>query len=123
MLLHQSPRTVRDTVLGVAWMYAQDANGERVDRKALANVHGLAAQRFYNLLCVAYGAEPELFADLIDKHCLPEQRAATCGEEFAQVDFAVGKLMAPYIDPVRRDRVLHRQRHGATSRPKVGPGA
>jgi hypothetical protein len=121
MLLHQSLRTVRDTVLGVAWMYAQDAKGERIDRAALANVHGLSAQRFYNLLCIAYGAEPELFADLVDKHYLPEDRAETCGDEFAQVEFAIRKLMAPYIDPVRRDQVFARQRQGGKLRQKVGP--
>ncbi len=122
MLLHHSLHTVRDTVLGVAWMYAQDAKGERIDRAALANVHGLSAQRFYNLLCIAYGAEPELFADLVDEHYLPEERAQTCTEEFAQVDFAIRKLMAPYIDPVRRDEVFSRARGGGKLRRQVEPG-
>jgi len=30
-----------------------------------ANVHGTPAQRFYNVLCIAYGVDQALFADVV----------------------------------------------------------
>ena len=117
MMLHQGPRAARDSVLGVAWMYAHDARAETIDRKLLANVHGLSGQRFYNLLCIAYGAEPALFADLIDRKYLPEGRAESCEDEYRQVAYAMRKLMGPYIDPGRRDELVAADRgHGALRR-------
>ena len=57
MLLHLSEQAARDTVVGVAWTYAQEAKEATLSRSALVDVHGLAGQRFYNLLCMTYGAE------------------------------------------------------------------
>jgi Putative metallopeptidase len=37
--------------------------GRRTDRN-YASVHGLPQQRLYNLLCLAYGADSTLFADV-----------------------------------------------------------
>lgn len=39
-----------------------EAQREMVRRKIFANEHSLPQQRFFNLLCVAYGAEPKTFA-------------------------------------------------------------
>ena len=119
LLLHQGRQAARDTVLGVAWMYSRDAKAESVDRKRLANVHGLSAQRFYNLLCIAYGAEPALFADLVEKKYLPEGRAETCEDEYTQVAFALRTLMGPYVDAARRDKIFAQDRAGGKLRKKV----
>jgi len=106
MLLHLNERTVRDTVAGVAWMYAQEAKDAKIGQTAFANVHSLPAQRFYNLLCLAYGAEPRLFGDLVEKKYLPEERAEGCEDEYRQVAYAIRKLMRPYIDVGQREKVL-----------------
>jgi hypothetical protein len=66
--------------------------------KQFADAHGLPAQRFYNLLCMAYGADPVLFADLVEKKYLPESRAEGCADEYKQVTYAVHKLISPYVD-------------------------
>jgi hypothetical protein len=66
--------------------------------KQFADVHGLPVQRFYNLLCMAYGADPVLFADLVEKKYLPESRARGCADEYKQVTYAVQKLISPYMD-------------------------
>jgi len=106
VLVHLSERTARDTVVGVAWMYAQEAKEASLSRTALANVHGLAGQRFYNLLCIAYGAEPGLFADLVEKKYLPESRAEGCADEYGQVAYAVKTLMGRYVDESAREKVF-----------------
>jgi len=56
------------------------------------------AQRFYNLLCLAYGADEELFKDIVVKGYLPKDRAEGCGDEYAQVAYAFTTLIGPFID-------------------------
>jgi hypothetical protein len=67
-----------------------------------ASVHGLPQQRFYNLLCLAYGADPKLFADvansMADKGFLPKRRADNCEYEFQIFDRAFKTAIEPYID-------------------------
>ena len=119
VLLHMSEQTARDTVVGVAWMYAQEAKAATLSRSALADVHGLAGQRFYNLLCLAYGAEPRLFADFVEKNYLPEGRAEGCADEYGQVAYAIMTLMGPYIDETTRERVFAKNWAGGKLRTKT----
>src|SRR5499426_2817412 len=74
--------------------------------KAFSDVHGLPAQRFYNLLCMAYGANPEMFKDIVDDKYLPKERAANCSREFHQVRFAFQKLIVPHVDKELANKVL-----------------
>ena len=41
-------------------------------------------QRFYNLLCMAYGSDPQTFGDLVDKGYLPQARAKGCRTEYGE---------------------------------------
>ena len=79
--------------------------------KVFANEHELPAQRFYNVLCLAYGADREQFADVVANRWLPKERAEDCADEYKQVVRAMNKLIRPYIDPklaaqVRKKRWL-----------------
>jgi putative metallopeptidase DUF4344 len=56
------------------------------------------AQRFYNLLCLAYGADPVLFADVVDKAYLPRERARLCRGQFGELTYAFHQLIAPHLD-------------------------
>jgi hypothetical protein len=119
VLLHLSQQAARDAMAGVAWMYGQQAKDAQISRTSLANVHGLAGQRFYNTLCMAYGAEPGVFGDLIEKKLLPEGRAEDCEGEYRQVAYAIQTLMSPYIDVGARDKVLARDWVGGKLRKKT----
>ena len=57
------------------------------------------AQRFYNFLCIAYGGDPHVFGDLVDKGILPQHRAGRCAGEYEQVRKAFNMRIMPYIDP------------------------
>ena len=92
--------------MGIAWMYAQEAKTEVVGKKKLADAHPLAEQRYYNWLCLAYGAKPKLFADLVRDNYLTAERAETCQDEYRRAAYAVAKLMGPYLDVGLRDKVL-----------------
>jgi hypothetical protein len=118
-LVHLSPQVARESMAGVAWMYAQENKDEKLGKETLANVHGLAGQRFYNTLCMAYGAEPGVFSDLIATKLLPEDRAETCGDEYRQVAFAIQTLMSRYVDISARDKILLKDWAGGKMRKKT----
>lgn len=48
--------------------------------------HSLDMQRYYNLVCLYYGADPEARVDDAIELGLPENRAARCPDEFALAD-------------------------------------
>lgn len=64
--------------------------------KEYAKEHGLPAQRYFNILCIAYGFDRELFADAANE--LPPERAEGCEAEYAQLDRAFRTLILPYMD-------------------------
>ena len=74
--------------------------------KQFADAHGTPAQRFYNLLCIAYGADPQLFGDVVEKGLLPKDRAEDCEDEYQQVAFAYQKLIGPHIDRALEKKVF-----------------
>ena len=118
-LVHLNEQTARDTVLGVGWMYAQEAKEATLSRSTLADVHDLAGQRFYNLLCIAYGADPRLFADLVEKNYLPADRAEDCADEYGQVAYAIKTLMGRYVDVNTREKVFAKDWAGGRLRKRV----
>jgi hypothetical protein len=96
-----------------------------VSRKEYADVHGTPAQRFYNLLCIAYGADAQLFGDLVHKGYLPKDRAEGCAEEYQQIVYAFDTLIGPHIDQglaesAMKDIVLPDRKTRLPRRPRPG---
>jgi len=60
--------------------------------------HGSPEERYYNLLCIAYGADPNLFADFVQTGMLPKTRAGSCGYEFKTLRHAFLREIMPHID-------------------------
>ncbi len=58
----------------------------------------MPAQRYFNLLCVAYGSNPKVFADAITVGQLTKDRAEGCEDEYNQIEFAFQTLIGPSID-------------------------
>jgi len=111
VLLLKLGRDVAFHVLrGAAWSYGQEAAVRTLGEGDFADQHGLDAQRYYNLLCLAYGSDPKYFAPAVQKSRLPEDRAEGCREEYHQALFAVQKLIAPSVDPRALERL--RVKHG-----------
>ena len=76
-----------------------------------ADEHGTPAQRFYNLLCIAYGAEADLFADVVKEGYLPKDRAEGCKGEYWQVRKAFQRLISPHIDLTMAREICRGQRN------------
>src|SRR5262249_24123311 len=66
-----------DTILfaGAAYAYKTEAEAAKTPPgiKQFADAHGTPAQRLYNLLCLAYGADPQLFGDFVENGYLPKE--------------------------------------------------
>ena len=52
---------------------------------AFWDVHGPDEQRYYNLVCILCGADPDLREELAQELRLPEERAISCAEEYELV--------------------------------------
>jgi len=104
LLLSAGEGVARRVLSGAAWMWLSDSMGHVPDDSDFADVHGLGSQRFYNVLCIAYGSSPATYKGIVDKGYLPKERAETCGDEFHQVAYAMKKLIAPNVDPKARER-------------------
>jgi hypothetical protein len=63
-----------------------------------ASVHGLPEQRVFNGLCLAYGADPVLFADVVASGFLPKMRADHCEHEYETFRYAFRRKILPHID-------------------------
>jgi hypothetical protein len=109
LLLQFAESDARRLIYGVAYSYNIDASKPSTKKNPFADEHGLPAQRFYNVLCMAYGADSKLFADLVDKKYLPSERAEGCADEYDQVIRALNKLIGPYIDQTRAKQVRAKQ--------------
>jgi hypothetical protein len=102
LMLHLGPKEdAHRLITGAAYTYKDDVQGTKVTAplQAFSDVHGAPAQRFYNLLCMAYGADPQNFNDLITKGYLPQARAKSCHNEYGELNFAFQRLIKPYLDP------------------------
>ena len=73
-----------------------------------AGEHGTPAQRAYNVMCMAYGADRKVFGDFVEKGFLPRERAEFCHEEYEQVQDAFQALVAPHIDQDLARKVFDR---------------
>jgi hypothetical protein len=100
----------RRLILGSAYQYKADLSSATVTmtQQKFSDEHGTPAQRFYNLLCMAYGADPKLFSDVVEKGFLPADRAVSCDREYIQVSYAFDTLIGPHIDKAIA-RKLHKQ--------------
>jgi Putative metallopeptidase len=94
-------------ILGAAYSYRDYVNPRVcVPLIAFADAHGAPMQRYYILLCIGYGADPQLFAGLIEKGYLPKDRADSCRIEYKEVYFAFSKVIAPHLDEELAKQVL-----------------
>jgi hypothetical protein len=65
---------------------------------AFSSTHGQPEQRFYNLLCAAYGTDPKAFQFLVNNGSLPKTRAPSCEVEIYKLRKAFEREIRPHID-------------------------
>ena len=107
ILLQFGESEARRLIAGTAYAYHIDEMKADPCRSTedYANEHGTPAQRFFNVLCIAYGADTKQFADIVSEGYLPETRAEYCEEEYEQVQDAFDELVLPHIDLVLAEEI------------------
>lgn len=108
ILLQDAKDDARRLILGVAYLgsrQAQRAMEKPAQLSEFAGVHELPAQRYFNVLCMAYGADPNLFADAVKDWYLPEVRAKTCRYEYLRFQYAFRTLIGPYVDEALFEKI------------------
>jgi hypothetical protein len=92
----QSPRLVG----GAAYAYASYVKGNSITAPLVAysDVHSAPPQRYFNLICIAFGADAKEYAFVVEKDHLPATRARGCKHEYGELHFAFDKLFAPHLD-------------------------
>jgi putative metallopeptidase DUF4344 len=112
IMLQNQMSEARRLIGGAAWAWwAYMADYKRdpvvqVRLEGFASDHGLPQERFYNLLCLAYGADPVMFDDLPQVGYLPPTRAPRCKREYKKLADAFHKEISPHIDQDMAKRVL-----------------
>jgi Putative metallopeptidase len=119
IMLMFGKQDARRLIDGAAYGYKEYVRNPKVTVPlvAFSEAHGAPMQRFYNLLCMAYGADQETFGDLVEhRHLpearalfqghLPEARARGCRVEFGEVNFAFQQTIRPHVDQELAKAVL-----------------
>ena len=100
LMLNFEKDEARRLITGSAYQYKAEMASPTVTlaRQQFSSEHGTGSQRFYNLLCLAYGADKELFGDFVTSGYLPKARADRCQAEYVQAAKAFAVLIGPHVD-------------------------
>jgi hypothetical protein len=102
IMLQFGEAVARQTIIGTAVFF--EVSGKTWTGSQFADVNSPEAQRYFNYLCVAYGANPKIFEFLVKadddkKPILPQDRARRCRGEYEQIRKAFNLRIMPYVDP------------------------
>src|SRR5262245_39981409 len=111
----------RRLILGAAHSYNKYVKNPTVTAPltAFSDEHGPPAQRYYNLLCLAYGADPVLFGDVVDKNYLPKERAKLCRSQYGELNYAFHQLISPHLDRQLAKQVMDKSWLPADDMPRA----
>ena len=120
IMLKMEKDEARRLIMGTAYQYENDVQSSTVSMPLhkFADAHGTPLQRYFNVLCLAYGADKELFADFVAKDVLPKERAESCEDEYAHVKFAFDRLIMPSVDQELASTLYRRWLLPVDTRPK-----
>ena len=97
----------RRLIMGTVYTYLQEVQGtDPPTMEEFADEQSTSEQRAFNLLCMAYGADPELFEDVAILGGLPQDRIDICEEEYELISLAYQALIGPHVDPVLAEKVF-----------------
>jgi len=110
IMLEFNKEQARGLIIGAAYSYRKYVQGSEVTAPlvAFSDAHSAPAQRYYNLLCLAYGSDATLYGDFVEKDHLPKSRANSCKREYDQVAFAFRTLILPHLDRQMARQVLQK---------------
>ena len=110
----------RRLIMGTTYTYMLEVvDTDPPTMEEYADEQSTSEQRAFNLLCIAYGADPELFEDVVKIGGLPDFRVEICEEEYELIAYAYETLIGPHIDPDLARKVFDRAWLPETSSPML----
>jgi hypothetical protein len=112
IMLQFGKERARALIGGTAYSYSGWIKGYKnkpnvsIPLLAFSSNHGSPEERFYNLVCIAYGSDATLFADVVEKEYLPQSRAKGCRYEYQVLAWAFHHTISPQIDQAMARKVL-----------------
>jgi putative metallopeptidase DUF4344 len=71
---------------------------------ALSSDHGTPEERYFNLICIAYGYDQRLFS--LEMNKIPPSRARKCRDEYEDIKYAMHTVFWSHLDHDKVKRVL-----------------
>lgn len=104
ILMRVSDRESTDEIaktlqMAAIWFGTNGSAGDGKDAGVFADEHSLNEQRYFNLLCMVYGHDPEGYAGIVQNGMLPKSRAARCPDETRKIFAAWSRLLVPHFAP------------------------
>lgn len=72
------------------------AKDTRFEKTPFWDEHSFEEQRYFDIVCLAYGSNPDRLKHLVGRHGLPGARAEGCPAEYRRVRKAWKNLLAPH---------------------------
>ncbi|MEZ5669824.1 MAG: DUF4344 domain-containing metallopeptidase [Alphaproteobacteria bacterium] len=100
LMLEEQPDEVLDQMMldasDVYWL--SDAESQQGGYLPdYSDVHGLDLQRYYAMVCVVYGSDPERFQELADYAELEPERQESCSFDYTQAYDSWWQLLEPHL--------------------------
>jgi hypothetical protein len=104
LLSHVDDRETKNDIarvlqLASVWFKVNSQTSNAPDVAAFADEHSLDAQRYFNLLCMIYGLNPNDNSAIVDNGMLPKERAARCPDEASKISRSWARLILPHFSP------------------------
>jgi len=85
--------------LASAWFAVNSKIRSTPTASNFADEHSLDEQRYFNILCIAYGTDPTEYQNLVKKERLPRARAERCPTEAEKIRRSWDRLLSPHASP------------------------
>ncbi|MBX7170867.1 MAG: DUF4344 domain-containing metallopeptidase [Pyrinomonadaceae bacterium] len=96
LLLDGSPEG-RDSAINAAIEFEIASRSENKASLMFWDEHSFSKTRFYDMMCLVYGSDPQKNGNLVGPKLLPIERAERCPNEYKRAERAWLRLLEPYI--------------------------
>lgn len=96
-LLSMNNEQAETALVSAIEQFASDADGAELSDSAFADEHSLDKQRFYAVVYLVHGSDPERYQSFVDDGLLPEEKAETSADEFQRKTAVWDALLAQHI--------------------------
>jgi hypothetical protein len=83
-------------IAAMQFLLSHKQNRKAGEPLAYWDEHSFSKQRYYDILCLIYGKDPDKYDDLVPKK-LPQARADQCPAEYERLNGAWAALLAPHL--------------------------